>query len=121
MAAKITERDVGVLVDVYKYRYLRVSQVERLHFPSKRTAYRRLQVLTTLGYLNAFFVPGISERVYALDKPGAEVVPANYKCVPMPLAIPAVPKHPKTTIFSGIFWELMIFASISFSPARRVH
>jgi hypothetical protein len=74
MNPKLTARDVAVLVNVYKYRYLSVSQVEALHFPSRRTAYRRLQALTALSYLKAFTVPGIPERVYYLDKPGAEVV-----------------------------------------------
>jgi hypothetical protein len=46
----------------------------KLHFPSMRTAYRRLQALTTLGYLKAFTVPHIPERVFYIDKPGAEVV-----------------------------------------------
>jgi hypothetical protein len=74
MNPKPTKRDVAVLVDVYKYRYLSVSQVEALHFPSRRTAYRRLQALTALSYLKAFTVPSIPERIYYLDKPGAEVV-----------------------------------------------
>jgi hypothetical protein len=44
MNPKLTSRDISVLLDVCKYRYLSVSQIERLHFPSKRTAYRRLPV-----------------------------------------------------------------------------
>jgi hypothetical protein len=73
----LTGRDVALLLDVYKYRYLSVSQVEKLHFPSKRTAYRRLQALTTLKYLKAFTAPSIPERIYYLDKPGAEIVAAE--------------------------------------------
>jgi hypothetical protein len=71
---KITPRDVSLLLDIYKYRYLTVDQVKLLHFPSKRTAYRRLQALTDQNYLKAFTVPHISGRVFYLDKPGAEVV-----------------------------------------------
>jgi hypothetical protein len=74
MQALITERDVAVLVDVYKYRYLSVSQIEALHFPSLQTAYRRLRALTAGNYLKSFTVPGIPERVFYLDKSGAEVV-----------------------------------------------
>jgi hypothetical protein len=74
MSAKLTQRDVAVLIDVYKHRYLSVSQIEALHFPSKRTSYRRLQALLMLGYLKAFTVPSINERIYYLDTPGAEVV-----------------------------------------------
>jgi hypothetical protein len=71
---QLTIRDITLLLDVYKYRYLSVPQVQSLHFPSLRTAYRRLQALTNLGYLKAFTVPHISGRVFYLDKPGAEVV-----------------------------------------------
>jgi hypothetical protein len=62
------------LVDVYKYRYVTLPQVEALHFPSQRTAYRRLQALTDGKYLNAFTVPGISGRVFYLANEGAGVV-----------------------------------------------
>lgn len=74
MNPKLTSRDIAVILDVYKYRYLSVSQVERLHFPSKQTAWRRLQAITELGCLKAFTVPNILERIFYLDKKGAEVV-----------------------------------------------
>ena len=74
MSAKFTGRDVAVIVDVYKYRYLSVSQIQALHCPSKRTAWRRLQALTTQGYLKAFIVPNITERLFYVDRAGAEVV-----------------------------------------------
>ena len=74
MYAVLTKRDIAALVDVYKYRYLSVSQVRQLHFPSKRVAWRRLQGLTDMQYLKAFTAPGISERVYYLDQKGAEIV-----------------------------------------------
>src|SRR6266446_6062040 len=57
-----------------KYRYLSVTQLERLHFPSKRTAYRRLQALTTLKCVKAFSPPNIPERIFYLDREGAELV-----------------------------------------------
>ncbi len=79
MNAKLTERDIAVLLDVYKYRYLSSSQVEQLHFPSKRTAWRRLQTLTELGCLKAFTVPNISERLYYVDKKGAEILAIELK------------------------------------------
>ena len=71
---RITARDVTLILDIYKYRYLSVDQVKQLHFPSKRTAYRRLQTLTAQGFLKAFTVPHIPGRVYFIDKPGAEIV-----------------------------------------------
>ncbi len=71
---KLTSRDVSLVLDVYKYRYLNVDQVKSLHFPSKRTAYHRLQVLTAGGFLKAFTVPNVPGRIYYLDKAGAEIV-----------------------------------------------
>ena len=74
MNAFLTLRDISVLVDIYKYRYLTVQQIEALHFPSPRPAYRRLQALCEGRYLKFFTVPNISGRVFFLDKYGAEVV-----------------------------------------------
>jgi Replication-relaxation len=74
MQSLITDRDVAVLVSVYKYRYLSVSQIEALHFPSLQTMHRRLRALTAGKYLKSFTVPGIAERVFYLDRNGAEVV-----------------------------------------------
>jgi len=68
------QQGLSLLLDVYKYRYLSVTQLERLHFPSKRTAYRRLQALTTLKCLKAFSPPNIPERIFYLDREGAELV-----------------------------------------------
>jgi hypothetical protein len=74
MNPKLTPRDIALIMDVYKYRYLSVSQIERLHFPSKQTAWRRLQAITELGCIKPFTVPNILERIFYLDKKGAEVV-----------------------------------------------
>jgi hypothetical protein len=74
MSAKLTERDTAVILDVYKYRYLTATQIEKLHFPSMHMAYRRLHILVTLGFLKAFTTPNINERIFYLDKQGAEIV-----------------------------------------------
>ena len=74
MNGQLTARDVAIFVDLYKYRYLSVSQLAQLHFPTKKIAYRRLQILRTLGYIKNFAVPSIPERIYYLDKTGAEIV-----------------------------------------------
>jgi hypothetical protein len=74
MSVQLQSRDVLLLLDVYKYRYLAFSQLLRLHFPSQKTAYRRLHALTSLDYVKAFHVPTIPERIFYLDKAGAEVV-----------------------------------------------
>lgn len=74
MKTILTNRDVAVLVDVYQFRYLSASQVEALHFPSQRTAYRRLQTLRDGKYLKAFTVQRVSGRIFHLDTYGAAVV-----------------------------------------------
>jgi hypothetical protein len=71
---QITNRDIALILDVYKYRYLSLTQIQTLHFPSLRTAQRRLKALTTLGYIKAFRAPSISERIFYLDKKGADIV-----------------------------------------------
>jgi hypothetical protein len=70
----LTERDCTLLLTVYKYRYLSFSQIANLHFPSRKTAYRRLQILTDTGFVKAFTAPTIPERIFYLDKKGAEIV-----------------------------------------------
>ena len=67
----LTERDVALLCDLYKYRYLSVSQIRRLHFPSLQTAYRRLRALMALGLIKSFLAPHITEHIYYLDMAGA--------------------------------------------------
>ncbi len=78
---RLMERDVQVILDVYKYRYLSVSQITSLHFPSVQMARRRLRLLTADGYLAGFTAPGITERMYYLDRRGAEAV-TSYLQVP---------------------------------------
>jgi len=70
----LTERDTQVVLDVYKYRYLSVSQIQRLHFPSLQTAYRRLRTLVERGLIKGFAVAGITEHLYCLTREGAQLV-----------------------------------------------
>src|SRR5215469_478033 len=70
----VTRRDLAVLVELYKHRYLSVSQVQRLHFPSLQTAYRRLRALREQGMVEGFVVPNIPEHVYYLSELGATEV-----------------------------------------------
>jgi hypothetical protein len=74
MKPKLTERDIAICKSVYTYRYLSVSQIKQLHFASPRPAWRRLQALTQLGFLKAFTTPNMQERIFYLDKKGAEIV-----------------------------------------------
>ena len=109
MNPTLTGRDVSIILDVYKHRYLSVSQVERLHFPSKRTAYRRLQALNTLKYLKAFTVPHIPERIYYLDKAGAEVVAGEMQVTVSDLQWYRYSKAPKDYYFLRHFLAINDF------------
>jgi hypothetical protein len=74
MNPKLTARDIEVILSVYKCRYLTGSQIERLHFSSKRPMWRRIQALLELGFIKSFTAPHIPERIFYLDKKGAEIV-----------------------------------------------
>lgn len=76
-AAVLTARDFDVLRDLYKYRYLSVTQIQRLHFPSLQTAYRRLRALSALKCVAGFTAPHVPEHIYYLEKPGAQLVADN--------------------------------------------
>lgn len=70
----LTERDVDIIFDVYKHRYLKTSQIQQLHFPSERTTTRRLKFLTDYKLLKHFNVPNIPERIYQVSSRGANLV-----------------------------------------------
>ena len=70
----IMDRDVQVILDLHKYRYLSTSQIERLHFPSRQTANRRLRALTQEGYIKGYRGPAADDRVFYLTAKGTEVV-----------------------------------------------
>jgi hypothetical protein len=78
----VTERDVDLLLSLYKYRYLTSSQVRRLHFPSQQTANRRIRALEVALYVGAAFVPGLEERLLCLRRKGADVVAERLRVVP---------------------------------------
>jgi hypothetical protein len=71
---KLTERDVALLQDLHAHRYLSVGQVQRLHFPSEQTTYRRLRTLRAAGLVRTFQVPGVDESLVTLGKAGAAQV-----------------------------------------------
>jgi hypothetical protein len=77
MPAQITARDVAILLDLYNYHYLSYSQLVRLHFPSRQTAYQRLRILKREGLVKTLNAPAITERVFYLDAEGAKVVAAE--------------------------------------------
>lgn len=78
----LTPRDIQVVLDVHRFRYLSTSLIEMLHFPSRRMANRRLQMLTAHGYLERFRVPAVvgqggQDYVYCLSREGAALVAAR--------------------------------------------
>lgn len=79
----LTERDVALLLSVYKYRYLSTGQVQALHFPSAQTALRRIRVLARGGFLTPFRAPGVEEQLVTLTERGAQTV-AEHLLVPLP-------------------------------------
>jgi DNA-binding Lrp family transcriptional regulator len=77
MEAQITTRDVAIILDLYNYRYLSFSQIAKLHFPSRATAYQRLRKLKREGLVKTFTAPAISERIFHLDTAGVKLVAAE--------------------------------------------
>lgn len=123
MNPKLTSRDISLLLDVYKYRYLSVTQLERLHFPSKRTAYRRLQALTTLKCLKAFSPPNITERIFYLDREGAEIVAGEMHVTVEDLQWYRYAKTPKDYYFLKHFlsindFRILLTQACAESPMR---
>ncbi len=116
---QLTERDSELILSVYKYRYLTTSQVARLHFPSLRTAQRRLQRLTTAKYVAPFRVPNINEAIYRITKPGAKHI-SHLLGVPITeLTWKAGSKPPKDYYFMKHFAGISDFR-ISLTLASRL-
>jgi hypothetical protein len=108
-AAMVTERDIQVLLDVYKYRYLSVSQIQRLHFPSLQTTYRRLRALATLGYLVGFKAPTMTEHLYYLGPQGGSSVAAVLGMEPEDLKWKDISRPPKDYYFLRHFLKVTDF------------
>ncbi len=95
----LTERDVDLLVTLYKYRYLTSSQVQRLHFPSQQTANRRIRTLEDSFYVGAAYVPGLDERLVCLKRKGADVVAERLRVIPEKLGWKKKLEMPKDPYF----------------------
>ena len=70
----LTPRDAEVLGSLAEYRYLTVSQIERLHFTSAQTARRRLRLLAQADLLKLIDVATVAERIAAITGAGAEAL-----------------------------------------------
>lgn len=71
---KITERDLELLEAAAVYRCISVSQIERLFFPSRQTATRRLRFLDRYGLLAVDHIPGLSDRVVRIRAKGLRLL-----------------------------------------------
>ena len=107
--AVLTERDTQVVLDLYKYRYLSVSQIQRLHFPSLQTTYRRLRALTALKLIKGFLQPPLTEHLYYLDQQGAELVAATLGVSISELKWQGSPRAPKDYYFLRHFLQVNDF------------
>ncbi len=67
---KFTERDSDILFTLYKHRFLTISQIQRILFPSMQTAYRRMRLLKNAGLVSSFAVANIPESIFAVAKRG---------------------------------------------------
>src|SRR5204863_5792266 len=91
-AQHMTPRDRAILRDISQFRYLTSTQVERLHFGSRKLAQRRLRVLTAAGLLQRF-APVEARRAgfqtwwYCLSSAGARLVAAHVG-VPLSVTLP---------------------------------
>jgi len=74
LAFRITARDGEILLSVYKHRFLTVSQIQRLHFPSMQTAYRRVRLLRSQGLLEDFSIPNVEEAILTVGRKGLHEV-----------------------------------------------
>lgn len=106
---KLTERDVALLVDLYKMRYLSIAQIQRLHFPSEQTTYRRLRLLRSTGHVQMFSAPNIESSIVHLDKAGAEVVAGHLQVDLSELRWKETSRTPKDYYFLSHFLAINDF------------
>ena len=95
----VTARDVEVLLSLFKYRYLTLSQLERLHFASTQTAARRLRLLAGAGYVSLFRSPAVTDRIALLARGGLRVVAERLAIPPAGLERSRARFRPKDHLF----------------------
>lgn len=81
LASQATDRDQRIAEDCYEHRVLTTHQLQRLHFPSRRSAALRLQRLYELRVLDRFRPPwthgtGSTPYHWVLDTGGAHLLAA---------------------------------------------
>ena len=85
-AFRLMKRDLAVMTSLVHYRELSTSQVERLHFRSRRTANIRLLKLAQHGYFSRYRLPelgpGGTDYIYALTRAGVRLLLDRGLCAP---------------------------------------
>lgn len=95
----MTSRDHALLLSLLKYRYLSVSQMRRLHFPSEQTTSRRLRLLQAHGLVSLFRPRGSAHGMVALARAGAEAVAEQLGCALEELGWDGRRESPKDLLF----------------------
>lgn len=68
------QRDLDVVLSIYKYRYLKTTQIQQLFFASLQTTRRSLRRLKTRELIKSFKVSDITEEIHCLRTQGAKLV-----------------------------------------------
>ncbi|SYZ73724.1 hypothetical protein TRIP_C50005 [Candidatus Zixiibacteriota bacterium] len=116
---KFTVRDSALLVDLYKHRFLTISQLQRLHFPSMQTAYRRLRLLKEVGLAASFMVANISESIFTVDRKGLEAVAAALGTEVSDLRLTDIKSKPRDHFFMRHFLAINDFRIILKQACNR--
>ncbi len=118
-AFKYTERDYSILCSLFEYKYLSVSQVEKLHFPSLQTAYRRMKILKDQGQVESLSIPEINEAIYYLTKQGYDVVKNTVESKNILSNWTEIKSKPHSNLFMGHFLAISNFRINLFQACKK--
>lgn len=70
----LTERDILLLQDLYKYKFLTSKQIQLLHFTAIQLTHRRLDKLLKAGLINRFSSDDVSSYIFYIDVRGINLL-----------------------------------------------
>jgi len=108
-AFKFGERDSQILLTLYKHRFLTITQIQLVHFPSLQTSYRRMRILREAGLVASFTVPGIAESIFAVARKGMTTVAASLGIDPAEMKWTDIKTKPKDYYFMRHFLAINDF------------
>ncbi|MEZ5360588.1 MAG: replication-relaxation family protein [Candidatus Zixiibacteriota bacterium] len=108
-AFKMTDRDYLILQTLYEYRYLSISQIELLFFPSLQTAYRRMKILRDQKLIDTIPVPEIHESIFFVTKKGFDNVVDLIKTEGESIDWRNINTKPKNSLFMNHFLAINDF------------